>query len=90
MNERTEDKIWDVLTKFSVAISLVVGSAMIRNEIIDARQQQVLDRHEREIQAKPPEWLRDQIKEIGAGVKDNGKEIREIHIRMTKVESKIK
>ena len=71
------DRVWDVLSKLMVAVTIAMGGAVITHEIrlgsIESRQFTLQDANEMErrlLEHLPPSWLREDIKELKGGQKE--------------------
>ena len=80
-NGRMSERIWDVATKFAVAVSIACATAVASHEIrlakVEASRFTERDGHRLEMNLKewisekhPPEWLREDMTELKTMLRD--------------------
>lgn len=89
--EKTNDnKVWEVLLKISVPLGFILGGAMVRNEIVDTRQDTQIQTNKEDIDGKPPKWLSDAVTRIELTQARMESKLESLDDRMDKIEAKVK
>lgn len=87
-------RVWDLIMRGSIPVLIIVAGAMVRNEVVDARQDTLLIEHRRQLDAMPPGWLQKSIEDLSSEVREQRKEINSrlsaIETRIGVVESKVR
>lgn len=86
-------RAWDVTIKLMVPVCIILGGAMIKNEVTDAVQTDRIELNRLSIQAMPPEWLRRELQQLQAAQEKLGEKIEEnldsLKIRLTELEQRL-
>jgi len=78
------EKVWDWLMKGAVVLSIAAGSALVRNEIVDSKQDLLIAANAEQIKKLPPEWLIQMISEVKQNQKEMAAMLREVEKRLPK------
>lgn len=83
-------RAWEVLFKIMVPVSMLAGAAMIRNEVVDGRQDEAIHRNKEDIDEGPPKWLQDAVLRIESAQSKTNDKLEKMAERMTRIEAKVK
>ena len=87
-------KVWEVLLKASVPIVIIVAGAMLRNEIVDSRQDHQIEgveEHVKDLRDNGiPKWLRDAVTRIESAQAMTNSKLDDMDVRLVKLEAKVR